>query len=208
MQPNRLSGSQKPARWSLLLLAILCLLIPTTALAGGGGHIRLSRPLDQVAAGKVQIYLQALQHDVYPRTDARVTMTAKSPSGKVLTAQAALDPQYEADGLYTASLTLNETGVWELTIQAEDEIFFPPLTQKVTVVAAGTKLPDPGPIQLVLREGETTTIQPAPARQTAGSEREGSKPSGQVAIALAASAAVAIAGLAAFWLTRRRVRTG
>jgi hypothetical protein len=132
-------------RWLLMLMVFL--LIPGAALAGGGGSIRLARSIYKVAVGKHPVYLQLLQHDHYPRTDAKVTITAHSPNGTDIITNAELDPTYGDLWVFKGNLPVDRPGVWQVTITTtESEIIFPPYQFQVEVMPAGTKLPDPGPV--------------------------------------------------------------
>lgn len=155
----------RPWTWPL---ALALLLLPALATAGGGGHMFLSRPVDRVAAGTTEIYLQALQHDVHPVSDATVTVVGKGPNGAAVTAAGTLENAWGTDNVYKVLLPLDQVGDWKLTINAKSMIFFPPLDLTVQVLPAGTQLPAPGPVKpfhSAAGDGHDHTVTAAPPQQ-------------------------------------------
>lgn len=204
--------------------ALTLLLLPSLVAAGGAGNIKLSRPVAQVARGNAEIYLQALQHDTHPVSDATVTVVGQGPNGQTFTASGQLDNAFGTDNVYKVTVPFEQAGDWKLTITAKSSIYFPPLTVPVQVVAAGTKLPDPGPVQ-PFRQGaadghahshapaQTTgssaaTAPPAVAQTQTAAAASAPAPAVQDRTLWWAAAAVVAAGLggAGFLLWRRRLQ--
>jgi hypothetical protein len=142
--------------WTWVLLLLLCL-APATALAGGGGNIRLSRSVARVAVGKVPIYLQALQHDVYPVDDALVTIEGTAEDGTVRRATGALDPAYGGDNVYKAVFDFDRPGTWRMKVTAKSRIFFPDYAFTVDVAPAGTEVAPLGNLMIMERGAATST---------------------------------------------------
>jgi hypothetical protein len=136
---NRLSG--------LILAGTLVLLLAGTALAGGWGSLRLARSFDRVAEGDVELYVQALQHDVHPLGDAAVTLTAVGPDGSGLSVRGGLDPTFGKANVYLVKVRLDRPGSWQMRLEAKHGVVFPALTFTTEVLPAGSSLPDPGPVQ-------------------------------------------------------------
>lgn len=194
-------------RW-LMGLLVLVLLIPTTALAGGGGNVRLSRPVTKVAVGEVPIYLQALQHDVYPVDDAVVTITGLLDGVKVSEATAKLDPAFGGDNVYSAPFQFDRPGKWTLQVQANSRIHFPLYRFDVEVLPAGAVVEPLGKLKIMERGSGTNHA------STALVEREAPEPKYAPGPAKPARAApwisggvvgaAALAGTAVLLLWRRR----
>lgn len=115
--------------------------------AGGAGSIRLARPLERVAAGPAPLYLQALQHDVHPLHDAKVTVKGSGPEQMGFEVEAKLDPTYGESHVYRALLPLKAEGTWSVTVEAEHWVHFPPLTFSVEVLPCGSEVAAPGPVK-------------------------------------------------------------
>ena len=190
-------------RWWVLLLTLLLMLPATAALAGGGGNLELSRGYLEVAEGKVPIYLQALQHGVYPVDDAQITVKAVRPDGQAVTWTGALDPTYGNDNVYLVWARFDQPGDWKLTFEAKSALFFPPHERTLRVLPAGSKVRPLGDITMVER-GHFPSGAPGQVQRPA-LEPEYDQPLGarMVTPALAGGGLV-LAGAAALLAWRRR----
>jgi hypothetical protein len=192
-------------RWWGLLLSLLLLLPATGALAGGGGNITLSRGMLEVAEGTVPIYLQALQHGVYPVDDAQITVTATRPDGTQVSWTGALDPTYGNDNVYLVRAAFDQPGDWKLTFTAaESRIMFPPHTRTIPVRATGTAVRPLGPITIMER-GHFPSGAPGQVEKPA-LEPTYTAPltAARLTTPALAGGAAAVAGLGALLLWRRR----
>lgn len=187
-------------RWGILLGITVSLLVSGIAVAGGAGSIRLARPLDRVAAGEALLYLQALQHDIHPLPDAKVTVKGSGPQGTGFEVEAKLDPAYGEKHVYQARLPLKAEGRWQLTVTAGHWVQFPPVTLSVEVLPAGSNLPEPGPVRPQGSESAGHSHAGAPAAPAApaqsGTRADAAQPAAQTVSQPAAATAATVGSTA------------
>ncbi|HLN64803.1 MAG TPA: hypothetical protein VK464_25035 [Symbiobacteriaceae bacterium] len=192
--------------WWVLLLTLLLILPATAALAGRGGNLQLSRGYLEVAEGKVPIYLQALQHGVYPVDDAQITVKAVRPDGQTLTWTGALDPTYGNDNVYLVWARFDQPGDWKLTFEAKSRILFAGYERTIRVLPAGSKVRPLGDITMVER-GHFPSGAPGPVQRPA-LEPEYDQPLGaRIVTPALAGGGVILAGAAALLAWRKRRNT-
>jgi hypothetical protein len=138
-------------------LLLLVWLVPASALAGSAGNVHLSRPVNKVAVGTVPIYLQALQHDVYPLGDAEVKITGYLDGAMAAEVIAALDPTYGGDNVYLAQFPFDRPGNWRLVVETRSRIFFLVKEFQVEVLPAGTPVAPLGKIRIMERGASNST---------------------------------------------------
>jgi MYXO-CTERM domain-containing protein len=120
------------------LLAILVLmLIPGVALAGGGGPIRLAKPIEKATVGEVTVQYQLMQHGQTPRGEGTSLVFATGPDGKTARVQGILDKTGPGDNVWFAKVPMTQPGTWKVKVTAtHPDLYFEELHVSVEVASA------------------------------------------------------------------------